>query len=174
MRPPELIQTPRAPGWVVLLSSGTKLKPGQVPSTKPHLLSLMLLPPPVRVTCTRAGVSTRCSTGSVLPQAPLLLVSRQMIQPQSQSRFPVAVVQPLVLFGNFCIATCPPRLMASERAMSKDDRSDSVASRTRQLSIIRVNEGVAKPASTAMMPKAIINSMAVNPPARRRRLRDTR
>ena len=34
MRPPELMHTPRAPGWEEGLSRGTRLKPSQVPSTK--------------------------------------------------------------------------------------------------------------------------------------------
>ena len=93
MRPPELMQIPRAPGWVVGLSSGTRLKPSQVPSTRPQRLSLMLAPPPVRLTCTIAGISMRCRTGSLALQVPLLLVSWQTIQPQSQSRLPVALVR---------------------------------------------------------------------------------
>jgi len=75
IRPPELMHTPRAPGWVVVLSNGTRLKPNQVPSTRPQRLILMLAPPPVRVTCTFAGASIRCSTGSLALQVPLLLVS---------------------------------------------------------------------------------------------------
>ena len=79
MRPPELMQTPRAPGWVVDLSSGTRLKPSQVPSTKPQRLSLILTLPPVRVTCTLAGVSMRCSTGSALVQVPLRYENAELL-----------------------------------------------------------------------------------------------
>ena len=105
MRPPELMQTPRAPGWVVGFSKGTRLKPSQAPSTRPQRLSLMLFPPLVRVTCTLAGASMRCNTGSVALHAPLPLVSWQTIQPQSQSLLSVALVQPLVLLG---ISVLPP------------------------------------------------------------------
>ena len=48
MRPPELMQTPRAPWWVVGLFSGTRLKPSHAPSTRPQRSSLILAPPPVR------------------------------------------------------------------------------------------------------------------------------
>ena len=56
-----------------------------------------LAPPPVRVTCTLPGASMRCSTGSLALQVPLLLVSWQMIQPQSQSWSLLGLVQLLVL-----------------------------------------------------------------------------
>lgn len=166
MRPPELMHTPRAPGWVVGLFRGTRLKPSHVPATNPHRLSLMLSPPPVRVTCTLAGASMRWSTGSLALQLPLPLVSWQMIQPQSQSLVPVALVQPLVLFGNFWIAICPPRLIASDRAKYKLELSCSVAWRTLQLSIRGVKLGAAKAANMATMETVTNNSIAVNPPAR--------
>ncbi len=163
MRPPELMQAPRAPGWEEDLSRGTRLKPSQVPSTSPQRLSLMLAPPPVRVICTFVGASTRCSTGSLALQVPLLFVSWQMIQPQSQSRLPVALVQPLVLLGIFCMAILPPRLMASDRASIRLDRRDSVALRTRQVSISTMKDGPARAIRMAMMLTATISSMAVNP-----------
>ena len=81
MRPPELMQRPLDAGLLVDLSSGTMLKLGQAPSTKPQRLNLMVSAPPERAIWTLRGVLTVCSTGSALVQVPLLLVSSQMSQP---------------------------------------------------------------------------------------------
>lgn len=163
MRPPELMQTPREPACAELLFRGTKVNPSQAPSTRPQRLNWMLAPPPVRLTCTLPIDSTRCSTGSAALHVPLLLMSWQTIQPQSQSRVPLAVVQPLVLLGIFCRTTCPLRLMASERAYCRLVCSCSAGSRTRHPSIRGVKLGAAKEMRIATMDTTTINSMAVKP-----------
>ena len=96
-RPPELMQAPCAAGSEMLLSSGTKLNPTQVPVTMHQRLSLMVAAPLVRVICSLAGASKRCCTGSLLAQVPLPLMSSQTNHPQSQLVDEPAVEHPLVL-----------------------------------------------------------------------------
>ena len=57
MRPPELMQTPRVAGSLVLLFLGTMLKPMKVPATVPHRFRLMLASLLLRVTSIFGGAS---------------------------------------------------------------------------------------------------------------------
>ena len=163
IRPPELMQTPRAAGSERFLFSGTRLKPSQVPSTKPQRLSLMLAPPLVRVTSMFGGVAKRCRSSSPESCAPLPFVSTKTNQPQSQLLVPDASAQPLEPVGSFRMVMLPPRLMASERAKYSVDCSPSTACRTRQRSIRGVKLGAAIAASTAMMATTTMTSSSVKP-----------
>ena len=161
MRPPVLMHKPRAAGFEVLLSTGTIENPKG--PLLPQRSKRRNSPLAERVTWMLLGAANRCSTSSPVFKVPFESASTNTNQPQSQSDVPEASGQPLVPVSSLRMTTLPPRLMASERARYRADCRLSVASRTRQRSMMGVKLGAAKAASTATMATTTMVSIRVKP-----------
>ncbi len=107
MRPPELMHSPRVAGWLMLWSVWDEIEADV--SARYQAIAVendAVVAPGAGNLGAVPGCRNAAAPASLAAQLSLRLVSAQMNQPQSHSRWGLGAVQPLVLVVIFCMMMC--------------------------------------------------------------------